>query len=86
MRSAHTDDFTCVICQHRIWMRWNVVGPGEQIPPVCRSCESHYAKGAGQTMAGSFRDRREAIRLFAVAEALHCAAKQIQWSIDYGAA
>ena len=75
--------FTCVICQHEISLRWNTSFQHKQLPPICRYCESEYAKGTGKPSAGSFRDRREVIRGFVMAEALYAAAARIRWSTSH---
>lgn len=85
MMSEHPD-FCCVICERQVNTRWSSVGPTEELPPVCRYCEKTYAEGVGKATAGSFRDRRNAIRIYALAEALHTTAMQIHWSTKYAAA
>mgnify|MGYP001758574395 FL=1 len=79
-------DFCCVICERKVNTRWCSVGRDEEVPPVCRYCERQYAEGVGKPAAGSFRDRRNAMRIYALAEALHTAAMRIQWSTQYAAA
>jgi hypothetical protein len=80
------EDFDCAICQRQICMRWNFTGPTMTIPPICRLCEDWYTRGVGKPTAGSFRDRREVMRGFAIAEALHSAAGSKRWSETYGTA
>jgi hypothetical protein len=72
-------DFTCVVCQRNIEMRWNHLGRNQILPPLCAICESRYSEGIGRPAHGAFRDRREAIRIYALAEALHCEAAQKKW-------
>lgn len=71
-------DFVCAICQRRIDMRWNRRGPDETLPPVCRSCEREYSRPA-TVKGGSFRDRRVAAQIDALAEALRCEAARKSW-------
>lgn len=85
MMSSHPD-FCCVICERQVSTRWSSVGPTEEQSPVCRYCEGQFAQGVGKPTAGSFRDRRNAIRIYALAEALRTAAMRIHWSTQYAAA
>lgn len=72
--------FTCVICQHDSSLRWNSPNRRDTIiPPICTFCEGHYTDGIGLPSRGAFRDRREVKRGFAVAEALHTAARLDKW-------
>ncbi len=77
---VHTSDYVCAICQRLVSTRWNIRGRTQSIPPFCGSCEHEYTRGIGQPRHGSFRDRREVMRGFAIAEALHNAAMQKKWS------
>lgn len=72
--------FCCAICTRIINLRWNRRGRDEELPPVCIGCERQYTEGVGKPAHGSFRDRREVMRGFALAEALHTAAAHQQWS------
>ncbi|HLY89066.1 MAG TPA: hypothetical protein VKQ27_08785 [Acetobacteraceae bacterium] len=72
--------FTCVICQRFICTRWNMPGRVSQIEPVCTGCEGQYTQGIGKPTDGSFRDRRNVIRGFSLAEALHDEAARQNWS------
>lgn len=79
-------DFCCVVCLRNVDTRWNYVGRDEEVAPVCRWCERDYSEGMGKPAAGSFRDRRNAVRIYVLAEALHTAAMRIQWSNRHAAA
>ena len=81
-------DFVCVVCERLIDMRWNFGwrGRDKSIPPVCQSCEYNYTVGVGKPRGGSLMDRRQAVRVCALAEALRVAAQQITWSQKYGRA
>lgn len=79
-------NFVCAVCEQEINCRWNSRGQDRQVPPVCRNCEvvSGYGwNGAtrfrGKPKGGSFMDRRNALRILALAEALESTARQIDW-------
>jgi len=79
-------DFICAICLRTVCGRWGAQrGPDRALPPLCRYCEQSYTAGVGKPSAGSFRDRREVMRGFALAEALRCEAMQKTWERRYGA-
>lgn len=82
MDNERLPDFVCAICQRNVDMRWAGFRVRKDTPlaPFCVYCEQQYSAGIGQTQHGSFRDRREVKRGFAIAEALHCAAMQQKWS------
>ena len=79
-------DFCCVVCERNVNTRWNHVGRDEELAPVCRWCEREHTAGVGSPAAGSFRDRRNTMRIYALADALHTAAMRITWSAEYAAA
>lgn len=86
LRSPHSDRdeaFECAVCRREISLRWNRRGQDEIIPPICRSCEQEYARGIGPPRHGAFRDRREVMRGFALAEALRCEAAWMQWPPEW---
>lgn len=75
-----TDNFICAICRYPVEMRWNSPRrPDAIIPPLCRCCERQFSEGIGKPTAGSFRDRREVVRGFAIAEALRTEVGHQQW-------
>lgn len=76
------EDFTCAICQRKVDMRWAGfrVRKDTPLPPFCTYCEHQYTQGIGRPQHGSFRDRREVIRGFAIAEALNAAAMHKKWN------
>lgn len=80
------DDFTCAICRRTISMRWNRMGPGEIIPPVCLYCEGDFTRGVRKPEAGSFRDRRMVTQGLALAEALRTAAAHKKWGTSFAQA
>lgn len=86
--------FACGICARIAGPeRWRVTDREAEAPPICRGCEIEFttisefprARYVGAPRGGSFRDRREAMRLFAIAEALHVEAMRQTWSVKYGA-
>jgi hypothetical protein len=77
-------DFACAICGTVVSNRWRF-GREREFAPVCRYCEGYYTMRVGKPQAGSFRDRREAMRLMALAEALHGAAGAKAWSDRHAA-
>lgn len=66
-------------------MRWRRPGRDTPLAPICIGCERDFSEGVGRPAAGSFRDRREVMRGFAVAEYLQAAALRQQWSQKYAA-
>jgi len=76
-------DFVCVVCRRDIEMRWHRRnGRDRVVPPVCRHCESTY--GSRPPQAGDFMDRRKAVQVSALAEALRTAAAHQKWGGPYG--
>lgn len=71
------EDFSCVICGHVATNQWNYSPRDYERPPICKSCENiigYSWTGAARTRTkptgGTFRDRREAIRIAAIADAI----------------
>lgn len=81
----HLPDFQCKLCERVVDMRWYGRGRDTPLAPICFSCEREYREGHGTPTGGSFRDRREVMRGFAVAEYLHCAAARMQWETKHAA-
>ena len=86
-------DFECAVCGHVASNRWNYSPRNYERPPVCRSCEtvSGYswtgqAKHRTMPSGGTYRDRREAMRIGALADAISDEAKRQQWSKHHAAA
>lgn len=78
------EDFTCAICQRRIEMRWNFGRSDAILPPICLSCERLYTEGVRAPSAGAFRDRRNAVRILALAEAINSEVGRQQWEARHG--
>jgi len=71
------DDFTCAICVEQASNRWNHSPKDYERPPICKCCETitgwRWNGGAYRRTppkGGSFRDRRNAMRIDALADAL----------------
>jgi hypothetical protein len=86
-------DFTCAICQHVVTNRWNYSPRDYERPPICKSCESvtGYSWNGGTThrtkpSGGSFRDRREALRIGALADAIASEATRQAWRTKHARA
>lgn len=75
------DDFTCAACERRVSMQfvYKLGAPWSPLPPLCVSCERDYSRGVGKPSGGSYRDRRQAIQLLALSEALRCEAARQSW-------
>lgn len=76
-------DYTCGICQAAVEMHWNHSGAGGRLPPLCFYCESVYSEGIGKPSGGSMRDRRTAMQIAALAEALRCEAARQSWPASW---
>ena len=88
LRSWTEPNFTCAICLQVIDCKWNRRGASRQIPPICCVCErvSGYdwagrPRYRSKPTGGSHMDRRNAIRILALADELAQAAQRIEWSI-----
>lgn len=87
----HDPDFVCAICEGLVVRRWNHVGPNWQTPPICRTCET--VKGwswNGRSMlrtppiGGSHMDKRNVLRIGALADALAETAQRMKWNVKHG--
>lgn len=83
-------DFTCAICQREATNCWNWSPKDYERAPVCKSCERGHTgwpfrRGVQPPKHGSFRDRREAVRIFALADALHDEAARMDWNKTHAA-
>lgn len=79
-------DFTCAICERIASNRYHWSPRDYERPPICMSCESltgyawnGTARHRTKPMGGSHRDRREALRIGALADAISQEAAQLQW-------
>ena len=87
------EDFVCAICERDTTNRYNYSPRHFERPPICTSCEniSGYAwTGAARARTkptgGTARDRRQAIRIDALADALAQEANRQHWSTKHGRA
>ena len=69
--------FFCAICGFDVRDYYHGAGHLSPIAPVCRSCEQHYGTKVGSP--GTFRDRRVAAQISALAVALHGEASAQKW-------
>jgi len=76
--------FVCTICERDIADFDCRNGRDRHLEPICNYCEGAYADRG--PAAGHFMDRRIAIRLSALANALHSKASCIEWEGRYGRA
>lgn len=86
-------DFTCVICRREATNRWHWRPREYERPPVCTSCETFTgyswtgaARKRTSPTGGTFRDRREALRIGALADALAEEANRQTWENRHGRA
>lgn len=84
--------FACAICGARVssagrFMRHGFDDPqlkpgvrdSDNIRPICRQCETHYARGVGKPGGGNRLDRRRATQIAALAGAIEHEARRRQW-------
>jgi hypothetical protein len=72
--------FVCAICESEIRDFPNRNGRDRHLSPVCRYCEGFWTERVGKPSGGSFMDRRKAMHILALSEALHSKARSIEWS------
>jgi hypothetical protein len=77
-------NFVCVACERDVDRRWwNSSNRNRSLPPICFGCERRYTEGTGKPKYGSFMDRRNAMRIAALAECLQATAAAKKWSAKY---
>lgn len=86
-------DFTCAICRAVASNRWHYSPRDYERPPICRSCETHTgfdwtgrAIHRSNPSGGTHRDKREAHRIAALADAIAQEAHQQVWRRTHGIA
>ena len=91
--TARPDPYICASCANRVETRWWQPNDRRRaLPPLCPSCESKYTQGSWphtgirEPKHGAFMDRRNAMRIAALSEALLSAAYSKQWSEKHGRA
>ena len=78
-------NFVCVACEREVDRRWwNPSDRNRSLPPICYGCERRYTEGTGKPRHGSFMDRRNALRIAALAECLLGSAGAKQWIAQHG--
>lgn len=85
------EDFTCAICRRAASNRWNYSPRDYHRPPICKPCEqiTGYSwtgspKLRTKPTGGTWRDRRECLRIGALADAIAKEATRQQWSAHHG--
>jgi len=86
-------DFVCAICEQRATNRYNWSARDYERPPICKSCETvtgyswtGAARMRTKPTGGTARDKRDALRIAALADAIgHLAARQ-KWEAHHGCA
>ena len=84
---VNVPNFVCSVCERDVDRRWwNLRDRKRNLPPICSYCEQYYAARIGPPKRGSAMDRRNAMRIAALAEAILGAAGIKQWSATHGRA
>lgn len=78
--------FHCAICEREIRDFPNRNGRDRHLEPLCRMCEHTWTEGTGHPNDGAMMDRRKALQVLALSNALHNAVAVIKWSASYGRA
>ena len=85
------DDFACAVCGSIASNRWNYSPREFERPPICKSCENivGYAWHGGvkcrtKPSGGTHHDKRQALRIAALADAIAAEASEQQWSAAHG--
>ena len=85
--SVGAEPFVCAACEQTIDRRWwSARDRHRDLPPICTPCEHRYTRSVGEPRHGSFMDRRNAMRISALAECLLGTASSMDWSARYGRA
>lgn len=78
--------FQCAICERDIRDFPDRKGRDRHLEPVCRMCERMWTEGTGKPKDGAMMDRRKALQVLALSNALHNVAAVAQWSASHGRA
>ena len=85
--SLSAPNFVCVSCEREVDNRWwNPRWKNRVLPPLCAYCDGVYTEGVGEPKHGSMMDRRNAMRLAALANLLRSKAASVEWSRHHGRA
>jgi hypothetical protein len=87
MAFASPENFICVACEREVDRRWwSARDRRRNLPPICSYCESRYTGRASEPKNGTFMDRRNAVRIAALAECLLGTAGCKEWEQRHGRA
>lgn len=75
--------FVCAICERDVRDHPDRNPRDAHLPPICKGCERHYPD-VRRLPQGAMMDRRMALRLSAIANALNGAANVMEWEARYG--
>ena len=78
--------FRCAICEREVRDFPDRSGRDRHVEPLCLMCERHWTERTGKPKDGSFMDRRKAMHVLALANALHNTASIKQWNCAHGCA
>lgn len=78
--------FRCAICEHDVLDCPNRNGRDRHLDPLCLRCERVWAERVGKPSDGAFMDRRKAMHVIALSNALHNTASLKQWNAAHGCA
>lgn len=80
-------DFKCAICKRAVSNRWNYSAKTFEHPPICKSCETvtgyswtGAARHRTKLSGGTHRDKHQALRIDALADAIAQEANRQIWS------
>lgn len=76
--------FACAICEHEVRDFPYRNGRERHLAPICRRCERCWSERVGKPSAGFMMDRRKAMQIFCLAEALHSTASLMDWEAKHG--
>ncbi len=78
--------FVCAICEREVRDYAFRVGRDRHLAPVCKLCEHMWTEGTGRPKDGSMMDRRKAMQIIALSNALHNSAALREYEAKHGRA
>lgn len=78
--------FTCAICQGDVRDYPDRRLPDRHVEPLCRMCERWWTERSGKPTNGAMMDRRKAMHVLALANAIQNTASLKEWDAIYGRA
>lgn len=78
--------FRCAVCERDIRDWPHRRGPDRELAPVCRYCGREWCRGVGKIKEGTFVDRRKAMQINVLADALGNKASIMKWETKYAKA